>query len=383
MSHVLEDDSRNLNSGGLALPTNSSSSSSSSSRGCQSFLGEWFRLNFRNLLTMLIVAGLSLFIFYVPIKVVRTFPLTFNGSGDIIYPQWAYPDRGWILESYQAGLISICVPAIFILLAQIRIRSAWDASTAIMGTTWALLMGSLFQVLIKQFIGGFRPYFLAVCMPDISLAENGNRSGLDGVGFQNIMYTTDICTQPDKFKLQNAVTSFPSGHSTVAFAGFGFLFLWLNGKLKVWADYRPAFWKVALTMLPLLIAAMIACSLTIDAAHNWYDIVAGSVIGTMMAFASYRSHYAAVFDWRFNHVPLQERESFAYDSEEDYGMAAHTFTRRVRWGTSRRWLDQQHASAGSSALFSHNPGKFPRGGSGRPVEGSRPKRLPSVGQQSV
>lgn len=284
-----------------------------------------------------------------PVPFTRTFPITFDKSGDIIYPQWAYPERGWILSAWLAGTVSIGVPIIVYLVSLRWTKSAWDTSNAIIGTVWAVLIGTLFHVLLKQLIGGFRPYFLEVCMPDISLAPSRNVSGLNGSGFQSVMYTIEICTQPDQKKLQNAITAFPSGHSTAAFSGFGFLFLWLNAKLKVWADYKPAFWKLLLTMTPILGALLIACSLTIDAAHNWYDIVGGSVIGTMCALAAYRTSYAAVWDWQFNHVPLRQRESFPYslDGRADYG--AKTLSSSAGWGTKhappRSYLDSAASTA--------------------------------------
>ncbi|KAG7121453.1 Phospholipid phosphatase 5 like protein [Verticillium longisporum] len=164
------------------------------------------------------------------------------------------------------------------------LRTMWlDLLTmAVLGfaTLGALIIQTLSCVIVKHLIGGFRPYFLAVCMPDISLASSHNSTGLNGVGFHEIMYTSEICTQPDKKLLKTAMTSWPSGHAATAFAGFVFLHLYFNAKLKVWAAYRPAFWKVALTIAPLLGAFLKACVLTIDQAHHWYDILAGSIIGT-------------------------------------------------------------------------------------------------------
>ncbi|KHN97232.1 phosphatidic acid phosphatase beta [Metarhizium album ARSEF 1941] len=294
----------------------------------RAFSREWIRLNGLDVLVMLAVGGLSFGIYHAPNRGVRTFPITFDGSGDIVYPEWAYPYRGWIVPAWVLGAASILGPVLVYLVAQIQVKSAWDASNAIMGTLWAVTLGTFFHVVIKQLIGGFRPYFLDVCRPDVSLAETHNRSGLNAVGFQQVMYTTDICTQTNASRLKDAVTSFPSGHSTAAFAGFVFLLLWLNAKLKVWADHKPAFWKLGLVMAPLLVAVTMACSLTIDAAHNWYDIVGGSMIGTVTAVASYRCTYAAVLDWRFNHLPLRETEPFAYDCD----IVTQTVTRSVGWG---------------------------------------------------
>ena len=55
---------------------------------------------------------------------------------------------------------------------------------------------------------------------------------------------------------------------------------------------------------PLLGATLIAGALTIDEFHNWYDCLAGAIIGTMTAYACFRMSYAAVWDYRYNHIPL-------------------------------------------------------------------------------
>ncbi|KAI5458536.1 hypothetical protein BGZ63DRAFT_513682 [Mariannaea sp. PMI_226] len=321
-------------------------------RPTRAFIIRWFWLNWTDLLAMAIVGGITMALYHAPISLLipRTFPITFDKSGDIIYPEWAYPDRGWIVPSWIDGLITLTVPFLTYVLAQYRIKSAWDASNAIVGTTWAVILASLFQVTLKQLVGGFRPYFLDVCMPDVSRAKHHNATGLNGVGFQHIMYTIEVCTQPDRAKLKNAITSFPSGHASATCAGFGFLFLWLNAKLKVWADHKPAFWKLTLTFVPLLGATLLCGTLTIDAAHNWYDIVAGAVIGLVSSYAGYRTCYAAVWDWRFNHLPLRQKEAFTYKDEEDCD-ASRTLSRSAGWGTKREWLQGGLDSATSSTTF--------------------------------
>jgi diacylglycerol diphosphate phosphatase / phosphatidate phosphatase len=238
--------------------------------------------------------------------------------------------------------------------AQIRIRSLWDTNNAIMGLLYAVIIGTLFQVIVKQIVGGFRPFFLDVCKPDISLASTNNQTGLNGVGFKQIMYTAEICTNPNKNSLKNAMTSFPSGHSTAGFAGYGFLFLWVNAKLKVWSDHRPAFWKLAITFVPILAAFLIACSLSIDQAHNWYDIVAGSLLGIILAIASYRSMYAAVWDWRFNHLPLKRDGPFTYTSDGvDQG---RVFTRAGGWGRRRAVVSRKQTHSARTSE-NHSPSR--------------------------
>ncbi|KAK0702192.1 phosphatidic acid phosphatase type 2/haloperoxidase [Lasiosphaeris hirsuta] len=306
-------------------------------QGKTRFLLQWAKVSWKDILAMAILGAASQAVYKAPLAAVRNFPITFSGSGDIVYPQFAYPERGWIISPMLSGILSALIPIAVILLAQTRIRSFWDANNAILGVLYALILGTLFQVIIKQLIGGFRPYFLDVCRPDTSrLTQSSNHTGLNGVGFHEIMYTVDVCTNPDKQALKNAMTSFPSGHSTAAFAGYVFLFLWMNAKLKVWSGHQTSFYWLALVMAPLLGATLMACALTIDQAHNWYDILAGSAIGTIMAFASYRICYAAVWDWRYNHIPLTRHQIFDYTvgPRLEY-MERAVFIKKLGWGKKR------------------------------------------------
>jgi len=229
--------------------------------------------------------------------------------------------------------MSALIPMLIFALAQIRVRSFWDFNNACIGILYSLITAAVFQVFLKWLIGGLRPHFLAVCKPDISLASNqpgDTGAGLNGVGFTQIYYTREICTGDEK-EINDSLESFPSGHTTAAFAGFVFLSLYLNAKLKVFSNHHPAMWKLILTMAPLLGATLIGGALTIDEFHNWYDVFAGACIGTLMAFSSYRMCYAAIWDWRWNHIPLSRAAPFAFDSPE---LASAVFTRKVGWGTS-------------------------------------------------
>ncbi|KAL2128912.1 hypothetical protein VTI74DRAFT_8490 [Chaetomium olivicolor] len=306
----------------------------------QRFIIDWIKLSWKDILTMAILGALALGIYQTPYAATRNFPITFTQSGDIVYPQFAYPNRGWIISPSLSGVIAAVIPIVVILLAQIRIRSFWDFNNAILGLLYSLILGSLFQVILKQLIGGFRPIFLDVCQPDVSLAKSHNTTGLNAVGFHQIMYTVEVCTNPDKQALKNAMTSFPSGHSTTSFAGYTFLFLWMNAKLKVWANFQASFYWLALLLAPLLDATLMAACLTIDQAHNWYDIVAGSLIGIGTAFMSYRLCYAAVWDWRYNHIPLRRNKVFDYAANAAMVtpevLAKPLWVRKLGWGRRRR-----------------------------------------------
>ncbi|UJR28030.1 hypothetical protein I4U23_009289 [Adineta vaga] len=248
-------------------------------------------------LLMAIMGGLGLGIYFLRPIPNRVFPVYFS-NGQIVNPDLSYPYQKDIIPIWLAALLAFIIPFIFIMLMQIRLRSFNDANTAIMGLLFSLISAAVFQVFIKWLIGGLRPHFFSVCKPYINPSSYGT-----GTGFDGIMFDRSICTG-DKKQINDALESMPSGHSTAAFAGLLYCSLYLNGKLKIFANYRPQYWKLILFYAPILGAVLIAASLTIDHYHHWYDILAGSIIGTIFAFGSYRFQYASIWDYRFNHIPL-------------------------------------------------------------------------------
>ena len=83
-----------------------------------------------------------------------------------------------------------------------------------------------------------------------------------------------------------------------------FLALYLNAKLKAFSDYHTGFWKWLAVMSPLFGSCLSAGTLAIDRNHHIHDILLSAPWGVLVAFLAYRSHYASVFDYRTNHLPL-------------------------------------------------------------------------------
>ena len=92
---------------------------------------------------------------------------------------------------------------------QIRIKSFWDLNNAVIGLLYSLITAAVFQVFLKWLIGGLRPHFLAVCRPSLVPGQ------ITGNGYREIMYDRKICTGDEK-QINDALESFPSGHSTAA-----------------------------------------------------------------------------------------------------------------------------------------------------------------------
>ncbi|KAK8177542.1 phosphatidate phosphatase [Phyllosticta citrichinensis] len=310
--------------------------------------GQWLKVTWPDILTMALMGAIGLGVYQADPAPSRSFPVFFS-DGEIVYPQFAYPMRNEIVPIWAAAMIASLVPIAVFFIVQIRIRSFWDMNNAVIGLLYSLIVAAVFQVFLKWLIGGLRPHFYAACKPNVptSAAQTGN-------GLSSIMYDRSVCTG-DASAINDALESFPSGHSTAAFAGLVFLSLYLNAKLKLAANYHPAMWKLIAIMAPLLGATLIAGALTIDEFHNWYDVVAGATIGSLMALASYRMVYAAVFDFRFNHVPLSRFVPFTYGAGGEAmqlfaGFHDAVWTRQVGWGAPEMFEAFGGAPGDASAL---------------------------------
>ncbi len=152
----------------------------------------------------------------------------------------AYPFRGSIVSVPLSACLAIFPPLVLFTVAQIRLRSYPDLHASWYGLLSTLVMSTFFQVVLKSFVGGLRPYFYDACQPDMAAITRGG-----GRGWGGIMYGREICTGGSR-DVNKAITSFPSGHSTAAMGSALFVSLWLNAKLKIFADSRARFWKLFL-----------------------------------------------------------------------------------------------------------------------------------------
>lgn len=237
----------------------------------------------------------------------RLFPLTYD-------PSISYPYRTPIFSSLLTGVLCAAIPLAVIVLAQLWIQSFADCSAAILGLLYGLVTGTCFQVIIKKSIGGLRPHFLAVCKPVIP-------TGMGGEGFNGLMYTVDDVCTGDNARIDNAMQSFPSGHSEIAFAGMGYLALYLFTHLRIADRTRTSttgFWRMILVLLPLLFATYIASTLVLGYHHHAHDCFFGAAIGILTALLGYRTAFRSITDSRTNWLPrVGRRLKRALHADED------------------------------------------------------------------
>ena len=192
----------------------------------------------------------------IPTRPPLLFPLL-TPNGAVYNPYIAYPYVRCLFNSLSAGLLGGLIPLGVILLSQLFVRSFADFSAAFLGLQYALATGTLFQLILKKSIGGLRPHFLAVCKPrPISRGS--------GVGYEGIMYSVkNVCTGTRK-DIEWGIQSFPSGHSEIAFAGLGYLAIYLFTHLHIGDRSRTrkaGFWRMVLVLTPILLATYISSTL--------------------------------------------------------------------------------------------------------------------------
>ena len=159
----------------------------------------------------------------------------------------------------------------------------WELNCGILGLL--LAEGAAFVITgsLKNLCGKPRPDLIARCQP-LAGAVDPPVFGLSN---------STICTQTDKAIMADGFRSFPSGHASSAFAGLFYLSLYLAAKLHV-LDNRGEVWRTFTVLIPTLAASCIAMSRIMDARHHPFDVLFGSAMGILVAWAAYRQYFPPV-----------------------------------------------------------------------------------------
>lgn len=181
-----------------------------------------------------------------------------------------------------------------------------------LGVIMTLVVTGCLTEFLKNLVGRPRPDLLERCKPDLkswtSQPSQYNTSLVD--------YT--ICTTPFNARiLQDGFKSFPSGHSSMSFAGLTYLAWYIREILSAlvhkWAQQTYVEYEEAPTeehtndieaglirqesqspqvlatasvlapLVPLTVATYVAVSRTMDYRHHATDVLAGSLLGFVMA----------------------------------------------------------------------------------------------------
>nr|XP_016938408.2 phospholipid phosphatase 5 isoform X1 [Drosophila suzukii] len=164
-----------------------------------------------------------------------------------------------------------------------------DFRAASWAWTLGLCMNGIPTSLLKITVGRPRPDYFYRCFPDGVMVLNTTSSSLDTsiLDFNCTGLPGDI---------NEGRKSFPSGHSSFAFASFGFIAYYVGAKLHAFdIRGRGHTWRLCIAVIPLLIALLVAVSRTCDYHHHWQDVTVGGLIGLFAGYISYRQYYPSIF----------------------------------------------------------------------------------------
>jgi len=176
--------------------------------------------------------------------------------------QFAYPLMDDTVPTYAVGIL-LLLPVLIFGVFQVLNRSMHDFHHAMLGLCEAVIFTLIFTDAIKIACGRYRPDWYARADQSASVIRDGRQS-------------------------------FPSGHSSMSFTGMTYLSLYLCGKFGLFRHNGGTVFKATIAMLPLAISAAIAVSRTRDYHHDFSDILAGTVLGVMMAVFAYFLNYPSL-----------------------------------------------------------------------------------------
>lgn len=214
----------------------------------------------------------------------------------IIQPEEAWLYRNPMTDSYVPGTwlwrMVGAVPAIAILATYTITRDVADLTAATMVVTLATPLNGVVTNVIKLCVGRPRPDFIYRCWPDGVIPRGG-------------LQASPLPCTGDQDDVKEGRKSFPSGHSSFSFVTWGFVFLYLSGKIGTFrccSSPGPSH-HLLLLLSTLLAPLVVALSRTADYHHHWQDVLVGSIIGFVTAWVVYRQYYPGISSPQ-SHSPL-------------------------------------------------------------------------------
>ncbi|XP_072991177.1 lipid phosphate phosphatase 2-like isoform X1 [Typha latifolia] len=191
-----------------------------------------------------------------------------------------YPHKSNTIPFWAVLIIAVVLPLVIFITLYLYRKDVYDLHNATLGILFSWLITGIITDAIKIAVGRPRPDFFWRCFPD-------GKELYDQV-------TGNVICHGDSLLIKNGHKSFPSGHTSCSFAGLGFLALYLSGKIKAF-DRRGHVAKLCIVLLPLLLASLVGISRLDDYRHHWEDVLAGGLLGSIVATFCYLQFFPAPY----------------------------------------------------------------------------------------
>lgn len=226
----------------------------------------------------------------------------------------------------------------------------WELEKGLAGLALSVATAFFVTQALKNLFGKPRPNCIAACAPDLSRIVEHTVGGYgQTLDDRWSLVSAGICTNPDNKIVNDAFRSFPSGHSTVAWAGMLYLTLFLCSKFAIVIPHLPANslfltsssaytadqlplhegaassyppigssnpskasvrelaasppnHLIVIAFVPIAVAFYICATRFFDFYHHGFDIISGSLIGITSSY----------FSFRWYHLPLGRGQGWAW-----------------------------------------------------------------------
>ncbi|KAF9591869.1 hypothetical protein IFM89_008915 [Coptis chinensis] len=190
-----------------------------------------------------------------------------------------YPLKDNTVPVWAVLVVAILLPVLIFVFIYYRRRDVYDLHHGVLGLFYSILITAVLTDAIKNAVGRPRPDFFWRCFPD-------GKDVYDHLGNVVCHGVASVIKEGHK--------SFPSGHTSLAFAGLGFLSLYLSGKIKVF-DRKGHVAKLCIVILPIFVACLVGISRVDDYWHHWQDVFAGGILGLAVATFCYLQFFPSPY----------------------------------------------------------------------------------------
>jgi len=199
------------------------------------------------------------------------------------------------IPTYALAIISLVLPFLIILVIQLYLR--WqeieniyssDLLTTQLGLFQSLISAQFLTNLLQIMTGTLRPNFYAFC--DYKGFRTNYSLYLESTQEYGNWGSIDDCMNENA--IDDACRAFPSTYTTIAFAGLGFMALFIQGVLNIHLQHKVL--KGLIVSGPILCACLVGVSRIRDHWNTETDVLCGSIIGMLCACFSFSFNFNAI-----------------------------------------------------------------------------------------